>query len=161
VSISIDAPRHGPLLLTFPKSLDTFRDNWTHEFPSLAGNCILEPTGNVLRVNGEDLSTYEAIAQFLNRVLQTDLRECQTPVWYALRVVDPELVFPREAYYMVALFILGSIVRYEPEMMLEASNPDAEVGWFLRRFLHVAERYFPQLMLMWIEQCPIYFFSAV
>jgi hypothetical protein len=112
-------------------------------------------------VDKEEISTYEAITEFLNRVLQTDLRERQTPVWYALRVVDPELVFPREAYYMVALFILGSIVRYEPEMMLEASNPDAEVGWFLRRFLQVAERYFPQLMLMWIEQCPIYFSRAV
>jgi hypothetical protein len=131
------------------------------EFPSLSHTCKLEPVGNVLRVDKEDLSTYEAIAEYLSTVLEHDLRERQTPVWYALRIVDPELVFPREAYYIVALFILGSIVRYEPEMMLEASNPDDEVGWFLRRFLQVAERYFPQLMLMWIEQCPIYFSSAI
>jgi hypothetical protein len=57
VSISIDAPRGGPLLLRFSESLDTFRANWTHEFPSLADNCILEPTGNVLRVDKEDIST--------------------------------------------------------------------------------------------------------
>jgi hypothetical protein len=48
------------------------------------------------------------------------------------------------------MFILGSIVRYQPELILPVSGSDSETGWLLRRFLSQAERFYPQLKL--IEQ---------
>ena len=55
------------------------------------------------------------------------------------------------------MFILGNIVRYEPELMLEVSQFNSEMSWFINRFLNIAERFFPQLKLS--EQCgtTIYF----
>jgi hypothetical protein len=77
--------------------------------------------------------------------------------WYLIREVDNHSTLTRASYYYIAVFILGSIVRYEPELMLEVSYLDSEIGWFIDRFLNKAERFFPQLKIC--EQCKttIYF----
>jgi hypothetical protein len=88
------------------------------------------------------LSTGEFQAAF-----SEDLRGAKTRV-------DAE-EWPRAAHYLVAAFILASIVRYAPEVL--APELELQTGWFLRRFLIAADRYFPQLMLSWLMGGDIYF----
>ncbi len=77
-----------------------------------------------------------------------------------MRQTDPSLVFPRPAYYFVTLFILGSVVRYEPELMLDTVDPNSLSGWLLKRVIQGAERFFPQLMLSWLMDSDLYYKSA-
>jgi hypothetical protein len=64
---------------------------------------------------------------------------------------------PRAAYYYIALFILASTVRYEPEMLVALVNPDSPLGWMVERFLNSAERFFPHLVLHWLFTEPVFF----
>ena len=49
---------------------------------------------------------------------------------------------PRAAYDFVAMSILGSVVRYEPELLEPLTKPQDELGWMINRFLALAERFF-------------------
>lgn len=93
----------------------------------------------------------------MHHTLETDLISCDTPIWYLIRQVTSDPTLPRPAYYFISLFILSNIVRYQPELMLEISNPDSQLGWLLIRLLKVAERFYPQLMLSWLYDHPVYF----
>ena len=155
VPITVDAKINGNVLLIFPDSLTNFRSTWNQEFPSLTGS-TLEPTGNILKIHFQN-HNYKSISIFCINKLETDLIRRDTPIWYLVRQVNPDFILPRPAYYFIALFILSSIVRYQPELMLETMNPDSQLGWLLCRLLKAAERFYPQLMLNWLYDRTIYF----
>jgi hypothetical protein len=46
------------------------------------------------------------------------------------------------------------------ELMLDTVNPNSLTGWFLKRVLQAAERFFPQLILSWFANVDFYFNSA-
>jgi hypothetical protein len=156
--IHVDADMDGQTLLHFPSGFESFRTAWRTEFPSLAPCCQLEAEGNVLRVT-EDLPphSYAAVCDFCSRHLDSDLQFNDEPYWFLVRQTDPRLVFPRPTYYFVGMFILGCVVRYEPELMLEVTQPDSKLSWFLKRFVKLAERNYPQLMFRWLHNLEIYF----
>ncbi|WP_156915042.1 YaaC family protein [Rubidibacter lacunae] len=79
------------------------------------------------------------------------------PIWFAPRLRGSIGSMPRESFYYLAMFILGSVARYTPELLLAVSSPKTEVGWNLERFLTAAERYFPHLMLRWWTDESLYF----
>ena len=143
---------HGP-----DQEVD-FRNSWQNWFPKLKDICSLEPTGRTLLVdtNKVDTSTYEAVCKFCDQSLEANLVSYENPSRFAIRHSKPELDLPRPVFYLIAAFILSSVVRYKPELLLEVSNPDSEAGWLIERFLNAAERYFPQLLLNWISANPVY-----
>lgn len=160
VSMLVEAKDDGEVLLKlhYPRSEAELRVNWQAWFPALVSSCTLEPTGTVLRVAPHiDTGSREAITDYLWNHLWVDLKWSDRPVWYVMRQVAPKFVLSRPAYYHIAMYILGSAVRYEPELLLDMINPDSDLGWFLGRLTNAAERYFPQLMLHWIVTKPVFF----
>lgn len=160
VPIDVDAYRSGEVVLNIPKSiydLSQTSTNWSSELPSLSGSCTVGSGGNKLEAT-HSVSKIEEVDSFCSLRLERDLlwREFEAR-WYLVRQTDPDLVFPRPAYYFVALFILGSIARYEPELMLDTTDPDSLSGWLLNRVVQTAERFFPQLMLSWLGGHSLYF----
>jgi hypothetical protein len=156
--INVDGNMNGETLLHFPSKLVPFRSTWQTEFPSLTSYCELMPEGNILRVT-ENIPrhSYEAVCDFCWKHLESDLQFNDESYWFLVRQTEHRLVLPRPAYYFVGMFILGSVVRYNPELMLETTQPDSKLSWFLKKFVKLAERYYPQLMLRWLHNREIYF----
>lgn len=158
VPVKVDAFLDGPVFLHFPEALKDFRVNWQLEFSKVASEFALEPDGNALRVRPEvPTGSAEAIAACLHRSLENDLCRRHRPTWYLVRETNQDLVLPRPAYYFVALFVLGMVVRYEPELLVDAAMLDSELGWLLRRVVAASERFYPQLMLGWLHSESVYF----
>ncbi len=126
-----------------------FRAKWQAFFPGLASDCDLEPAGAVLRLKSTvDTSDYEKLASFCSKQLATPLLLRDRAYWYAIPASTALPNLPRPAWYFVSMFILGSTVRYEPELLAAISVEDSELHWLLSRYLRFAERFFPQLKLM-------------
>ena len=161
VPVDVDAYYSGEIVLNMPEDvydLSGAVSSWISEFPSLASCCRIKHSSNALEV----LHTFpnggtKVVEQFCSLRLEPHLIFQDTARWYVVREPDPDLVFPRPAYYLLALFILGSVVRYEPELMLDVVNPDSNLGWLLERVVRASERFFPQLMLSWVFRQPLYF----
>lgn len=134
-------------------------DNWMDEFPSLRNKCFLEEDKKGLVIEDQNIcESHESISKYLHKILHNDLiYGSGNSAWYLIREVENHPLFPRAAYYYLAVFILGSIVRYEPELMLEVSRFNSEISWFIDRFLKKAERFFPQLKLSEQFGTTIYF----
>jgi YaaC-like Protein len=158
--VRIQAYRSGKMLLHFLDCGETedFRSQWQNHYPSLVTSCHLEPTGCILRINDDIKPTsFEDVRSLCSKLLETNLISSD-PTWFLVRKSDPELFWPRPAYYFAALFILGSIVRYQPELMYQITSTHSKWGWFFRRFIAAAERFYPHLMFNWIHNA-IYFFD--
>jgi YaaC-like Protein len=158
--IDVDAHFSGEVVLKIPQRIyDISRasPDWTSELPTLSGCCTAGSEGNNLEATFR-VSRYEDVSSFCSLRLEPSLlsQEFESR-WHLVRQTDPDLVFPRPAYYFIALFILGSVVRYEPEMMLDSVVPGSLTGWLLKRVVQSAERFFPQLMLSWLEGTTVYF----
>jgi hypothetical protein len=135
-----------------------FRSNWQSDYPMVAHVCELAEEGCVLKAKQSFAdSGYEGVCEFCERHLWNSLIWRHDPIWH-IPVERSELVrLDRAGYYFVALFILGHIARYEPDLLHEELQNASELGWFLERFLGAAERFFPQLMLSWAHGEEVYF----
>lgn len=157
--VYVSAYESGKIQLDFdPRYLDadSFRRNWQGEFPHLASCCELAPGGATLLVKDHvDKSSRDAISRFCYEMLEPDLIRNNEMKWYALSRTTVAARLAGPARYLVGTFILGSIVRYEPELLLEAASKASELHWLLIRFLQRAERFFPQLMLTWSHDAPV------
>jgi hypothetical protein len=162
IPLSVDAYFNGDVILNIPKNvydLSLASSSWTSELPSVSGCCVADASENVLKVKYKmPQKNHQAVDAFCSMRLKPDLLwQDFSSRWYLVRQIDPDLIFPRPAYYLLAIFILGSIVRYEPELMLEMNDPDSHMGWLMKRVIQTAERFFPQLMLSWMFGNPVYF----
>lgn len=157
--VKLQVATGGPIYIDPLLPHKDFPQNWTIEFPSLADKCELEEDGQGFVINDKEIcKSHESISKYLHEILHHDLTYNQmASAWYLIREVDTEPSFSRASYYYIAVFILGSIVRYEPELMLEVSQLDSETGWFIDRFLNKAERFFPQLKIGEQSKTTIYF----
>jgi hypothetical protein len=147
--VSVIARMRGALSLGFQFYRRDFAANWAKDFPTLATSC--EPAADcvlTLNVKPDAYSNQpEGIAEFLHKNLWNALTITQRPKWWTLRRSEPHLQLDRISYYHVAMFILGSAVRYQPELVSEIASSNSGVGWLIKRFLQRAERFYPQLQL--------------
>jgi hypothetical protein len=135
--------------LRFHDHPGTLSESWRADFPTLVASCH-DPDGFRLVVKEEACGkARNDVAQFLAKHLDYSLPFLGAPIWWAVRKSEPSLTLDRIGYYHVAAYILGNAVRYEPELMSEASRPESSDGWLIRRFLERAERYYPQLQLIY------------
>jgi hypothetical protein len=158
VGVKVDAFMSGKAELQFGltgEAAGVFRATWKDQFPKLRDACDLGAEGAVL-VPRTQLPNYEAAGKFCHAHLEADLRWRESARWYAVKGCSGDC-FSRAGDYLMAVFILGNIVRYSPEQMLEASRSESELAWVLRRVLQAAERFFPQLMLNWVYGVNMYF----
>ena len=155
--VVISAMMGGEVRLSFPNYLGNFAENWQNNFPDLSEICALEDNNTLFVTNkelGKDINNVSQLAR--DHFLQPLIIQSHA-TWYKFLHNKNGLNLNRIAYYYIAMFILGSVVRYEPELMLNASAPESQLGWFLKRFLTLAERFFPQLKLMEVHQSELYF----
>jgi hypothetical protein len=153
VPVTVEAFRSGSLNLHFHRdyvSADTFAETWEADFPSLAGACEIAVGGTILKRGAPSQQTDPAgvVEAFCREHLIPDFASPREPLWFALR--QPSTCLPRDGYYFVAMFILSSVVRYDPGQLAEASRPGSEIGWLLRQFLQLAERFYPQFLISWL-----------
>lgn len=162
-AVPVSVGYESDLCLTFdpaflPSDL-VFASQWHLLFPKLADVCELgEPPSNTLVVKSSiDTFSYEAIGRFCSQHLEHRLSFGRTPLWYAIRQSPGQDVLPRAAYYLVGLFILSSMVRYQPELLAATDVAQSQTAWLLGRFLAAAERFLPQLLYSWIVGRDTYF----
>ena len=157
--VSVKAYTNGPIYIDLLIPYDDFPGKWEDDFPKLKQLCELDDNGKRLIIKDKAIcESYESIAKCINSILFPYLiYNDSSSLWFLIREVDQSLIFPRASYYYLAIFILGSIVRYEPDLMLESSQMDSEIGWLLNRFIQAAERFFPQLKLWEQFNTTVYF----
>lgn len=145
-AVRVNAQIRGPVLLRFSNFQGDFQKLWSAAFPSLVGVCEYHQD-TVLRIALQDISeSHKKVEEFMPKYFHSALLP-ESAYWFAVPIVDSVPLLPRAGYYFVAMFILGSIVRYQPELILPVSGSESENGWLLRRFISQAERFFPQLKL--------------
>jgi hypothetical protein len=163
--VTVEAYRSGKTFFKFRSDLisggDHFQSHWKTEYPSLVGSCDLAPPDGSCSLRIETAKEPKSLAEvsaLCSELLEANLVPSAEPKWFIVRRDDPDLVWPRPAYYFAALFILSSIVRYQPELMVETVATNSKWVWLLRRFMSSAERFYPQLMFNWIND-RVYFFG--
>jgi len=138
-----------------------FRTNWATDYPQLKDLCELEEKGCVLKVKQSFKdSKYEGLCDFCEKNLWNSLVWSDDQIWYVARYVRDAVALNRVGYYFVAMFILGSMARYEPELLQDSLKPGSEPEWFFDRFVRAAERFFPQLIVSWAQGTETYFPGA-
>ncbi len=134
-----------------------FRANWSTYFPKLKGICQIGESGCSLKVSTPfGKKAWDSICEFCEKNLWNYLVLLDEPRWYLLKHENDEVQLSRAGYYFAAIFILGSIARYEPELLEKSCRPGSENEWFFNWFLIKAERFFPQLMLSWSMKNEVY-----
>jgi hypothetical protein len=150
----------GKLYLQFDEGFvdrNDFATSWKSWFPQLADSCKLIEDSAILLVDRGNHEKYETVCEYCSKHLENRLTYSDVPLWYIIKKEGTGSVLPRLSYYIISLFILGSIVRYEPELLEEIEVPNSEIGWLIDEFLQRAERYSPQLLLQWLYGDQVYF----
>jgi hypothetical protein len=161
--VDVSGVQRGDVVLEFPEYPRDFAAGWATDFPKLNTVCrqAAAPAVNTLTVDrGASGETYASIAEFLGSHLLNHLTLTGTEsrrMWWALRASEVGLRLDRVGYYHVAAFILGSVVRYAPELILSVSASESGLGWLLQRFLDRAGRFYPQLMMSKAWKRQVYF----
>jgi hypothetical protein len=137
---------------------DRFHSHWQTDYPTLSDSCDLETEPGCLRVkDSKKPKNLQDVHSICSQILEVNLMPINEPTWFVVRVCDPNIVWPRPAYYLAASFILGNVVRYQPEVMYRITANHSKWGWLLRRFMVAAERFYPNLMLNWIHGTTYFF----
>jgi hypothetical protein len=157
--VSIKAKLSGPVRLSFFNvTTENFDQNWKQLFPHLVDCCDYEDKNTLIHkdltlgVNDQNLHKFVS-DNFLPPLILQD-----HPTWYIYpKTKQSSLQLDRVSYYFVGLFILGSAVRYEPELIMNLISENSETSWLLKRFIEHSERFFPQLILMNQYRNELYF----
>lgn len=156
--VSVTSYIRGPTLLDygFPNmEASEFEARWSQLLPWMTEVCTYDAPFRLrtkVQLNDESL-----VAEFCRRYLMHDLRWRENAVWFDHLVRGGIALLPRLASYMVAMFILSNVVRYEPDYLEESAVHGTDLGFFLGSFLENAERFFPQLLLELMEDRAVYF----
>ena len=152
----VGSARQTVLNVGHDRSAEAFEAEWRSWFPLLPETCDSVGNGYGLRIRDNNtVGSYSKIQDYCSSHLLPSLLLRDDAVWFLERQSSSLAGLPRPAYYLLASFVLGSIVRYSPERLADASATDA--GWSLSRFLRHAERFYPQLLLMWLWRGQVYF----
>jgi len=163
----------GKAILTFthgPTPAEQFEKEWKAWFPKIAamgGEFEVTPEGKIRVVLPDILVTrndakadQERVMAFSSEYLISDLTSLNAIRFYLSRNTPGIPALRRELAYLGAMHILSSVVRYEPEALLQTVESGSETAWFLDKVLQAVERYYPQLMLSLAESRNIYFTHA-
>lgn len=163
----------GKPILNFPSGpspVELFEKEWKGWFPKLAakgGEFEVTAAGKFRVLMPEQLVIRQDAAADQVRVLAfsaeyliSDLTSLKTDRFYLDRKMPDVPPIRRELAYLGAMHILSSVVRYEPEALLQTIESGSETAWFLDKVLQAVERYYPQLMMSLAENRDIYFSHA-
>lgn len=161
--VRVEAHRSGKMFLHF-------REDWVGakhisarigrmSFPLLFPFVNWGRQNAFLRLNRRRSQTTWRMSKLsIKNMLEINLIPSMEPTWFIIRRTNPDLTWCRPAYYFAALFVLSSVVRYQPELMFQVTSTNSKWNWFLRRFIDRAERFYPHLMFSWTMD-QVYFFE--
>jgi hypothetical protein len=124
-------------------------ENWLSEFPEICGSLGFDPASPFVfksQIQRDSLQSGKA-TEFCEKLFLSDLRALTFGRWFVLRKSSPCYYLPRLGNYLLAMFILSSVSRYEPQFLKEVVGVSTELGWLIRRFIELANRYYPQLVM--------------
>ena len=144
--VRVDSFMQGEVRFFFIGHSGDFDADWSDAYPALSHrqNC---GSRTLLVAEAMPAISIDKVRQAAVKYLTPSLSVKDDAIWYAYRHDMRLPALPRAAYYLVAMFILGSVVRYEPEFLEPLAKPQNELGWIINRYLALAERFFPQLKL--------------
>lgn len=135
--------------IVFLNHTDNFSEKWQEDYPNLVDTCTLvEDEVATLELSAEFSGSYEKISEWAADSLDPNLLHSSNSIWYTYRATDKPLDLPRSSFYYIGIFILSSVVRYQPELLLKDSETGSMYNWILNKFIYSAERFYPQMKLM-------------
>jgi hypothetical protein len=154
--VLVRAFMNGEVFFDLPDALGIhIPTDWEERYPQLRSVCS-HVHSDTLRATSL-YPEYNDVCSLVSSLFEPNLRETLSPSWFVIRRYPGDMLLPRLAYYLIAIFILGSLVRYETELVVGIANLNTEIGWFIDRFLKTADRFVPQLALSWLGGKPVYF----
>jgi hypothetical protein len=149
--VEVKALIRGPTYLQFRIqncSEEEFATSWQSFLPWMVDECELsseEPY--VLKLKQDGLDSAQ-VAEFCARRLMSKLHLSDDSVWFDQVKREGKYLFPgRLPPYVIALFILSNVCRYEPQLFGDTFNNSTDLGFVITSFLNCAERYVPQIFV--------------
>lgn len=145
-------------------SAGEFQEHWNDAFPGLGpgkadiGNPTQPKLSLDIGLAGLNfVDQQDKIIAYCQKHLMDDVVVSHGRNFYLTRRHTGIPYLRREAAYFGAMFILGSIARYQPERLLSLEMEGSETAWFLGKFLAAAERFFPQFMISLFKDERLYY----
>lgn len=165
IPVNISLFMDGHVNIYFVKEINDLKNNWNIYFPQLTGvfnyvderNLSTNIIDNIRQIDSKNHIIDNK--KIINQLFYTDLIKHKNndshDIWYLIK--NKEKYLDRGSYYYIALFILSSIARYEPEMLQELNDKYNEYSWLIKKLLNLAERFFPQILFGELYSKIIYF----
>jgi YaaC-like protein len=160
VPVHVHAFMSGRLELTYfiPSMASVeFSDGWRQLLPWFADTFELHPTKEKTLVAKAPHRSYEVASSFCQEHLWADMHVREEPVWFDQLSRDGAALLPRIMPYVLFLFILSNVCRYEPEILNSVLSETSDRAFVLTEAINACERYFPQLLLSLSFGTTIYF----
>jgi len=125
-----------------------FEKSWRELFPWFSDE--FDYAGPYQLMKKSRLGSIEEVVNFCRERLMRDLSFREDPFWFDLINRSDELLMPRLPAYVLGLYILSNISRYEPELYSEISEPN-DLGFAIESFILNAERALPLLVAEFLE----------
>ena len=125
--VRVEARHTGRMVLHFREdwveSEAHFRSHWESEFPSLVPFCELESTGCVLKIKQDkEPNNFEEVADLCQKMLDVNLIPESKPDLVCCSMYRSTANVAKRGVLFCSLFILGSIVRYQPELIYQITS---------------------------------------
>jgi len=160
VPLSVEGYENGETNLRFFLSdmgPEEFGAKWKGMFPWLESKCELADDPFCLKVT-ERLGTFESVSKFCDLHFLPSNDSQDDPIWFDERAdLRRPIEVTQRGAYLLGLFILSNVSRYEPEFLDVGFSSPTDLGFVIATFLEKAERYFPQLILGLPDNRPVYF----
>lgn len=144
----------GGLRFHFPQqsiSAEDFEASWRENYPGLVSSFehgdayTLSLKDGELPLDDDPNLLAQRIGKFCDEKLEANLIDPSR--WYLVSAQNPHAIWPREARYLAALFILSHTVRYQPELLYRESIANSYQHTLVDSVVRMADRYVPQLLL--------------
>lgn len=158
--VEVKVPVNGHIMLRYhidECSQDGFSARWQDLLPWMRDECILsEEEPFVIRTIATGHKPVQ-VTDFCERRLMCDLHLNNNPVWFDHVQRNTQLLSGRLPAYVVMLFILSNICRYEPQLFEEAFKESSNLAYVLDTAISCSERYVPQLFVSAAYGGTVYF----
>lgn len=126
---------------------DEFAANWAALLPWHKDECVLHNTSAFTLQTQQTYTDYSSVVNYCSRRLMTNLHISESPMWFDHIQRDRQVMPHRIEPYLMALYILSNVVRYEPHLLQAAYSGPSDTGLIIDNALRCADRYVPQLLV--------------
>jgi len=151
---------HGDTKLTFEVqgcAPEEFKERWQIMLPWFKDVCHLDHESAFTLLTNQRFANDEQVSEFCSRHLLSDLFLRQDAFWYDHVSRERLLIHGRITPYVLMLFILSNVARYEPEKLDDVMRQPTDLAYVLNSAINNVDLFFPQLLLSKVYGKNIYF----